>query len=360
MCIYYGDTHGLTYKKREHIFPAGLGGKTMLPKGYVSDQANELFSPLELNLMHSSIISLIRAMEGPGKRGSLKPQNASTSEICTYQSDDGTIELGYIKTGKPYTISQIHIDLTKTQFRFICPSDDTQPAEALEEFKKYLLNFSGKFVSIHSKELQPSTIIIGVWKNKFYIAYREFLPDTQYLSDQIKLFCQKAAIKGVSSHETHGEFKLNMIESPDSYRVYAKIAYNVLANFGGKQFVLDSRFDRIRNWILGGNDCKFEHLPQKFSPLPNLVFPPSAHFCFFTCNNGKLIAVVCLYSMWYHTFEFCDWNLLPDEYPYPGILGFVCDWKNGKEYTMRDWILKLVENSDSKEPDKFRKDKTSC
>ena len=65
-------------------------------------------------------------------------------------------------------------------------------------------------------------------------------------------------------------------------------------------------------------------------------------------------------SMWYHTFEFCDWNLLPDEYPYPGILGFVCDWKNGKEYTMRDWILKLVENSDSKDPDKFRKDKTSC
>ena len=45
MCIYYGDMPGLTYNKREHIFPAGLGGKAMLPKGYVSDQANELFSP---------------------------------------------------------------------------------------------------------------------------------------------------------------------------------------------------------------------------------------------------------------------------------------------------------------------------
>lgn len=37
MCIYYGDILGLTYEKREHIFPAGMGGKIMLPKGYVSD-----------------------------------------------------------------------------------------------------------------------------------------------------------------------------------------------------------------------------------------------------------------------------------------------------------------------------------
>lgn len=42
-CIYYGNQEGLTYNKREHVFPASLGCKTMLPKGWVSDQANEFF-----------------------------------------------------------------------------------------------------------------------------------------------------------------------------------------------------------------------------------------------------------------------------------------------------------------------------
>ena len=68
MCIYYGDMPELTYNKREHIFPAGLGGKTMLPKGYVSDQANELFSPLEAKLMHDSLLSTSRSLFDPGKR----------------------------------------------------------------------------------------------------------------------------------------------------------------------------------------------------------------------------------------------------------------------------------------------------
>lgn len=53
MCIYYSDRNDLTYKNREHIFPAGLGRMKMLPQGYVSDQANALFSPLELKIVSS-------------------------------------------------------------------------------------------------------------------------------------------------------------------------------------------------------------------------------------------------------------------------------------------------------------------
>ena len=43
MCIYLGEQAGLTYHKREHIFPAAIGGIHMLEKGWVSDQANEFF-----------------------------------------------------------------------------------------------------------------------------------------------------------------------------------------------------------------------------------------------------------------------------------------------------------------------------
>lgn len=60
MCIYLGDAPDLTYNKRKHIFPAGLGGTVTLPQGWVSDQANGLFSSMEGELMHSSPIALDR------------------------------------------------------------------------------------------------------------------------------------------------------------------------------------------------------------------------------------------------------------------------------------------------------------
>lgn len=51
MCTYLSEQDDLTYKNQEHIFPAGLGGTGMLPRGYVSDQANALFSPLDLKIV---------------------------------------------------------------------------------------------------------------------------------------------------------------------------------------------------------------------------------------------------------------------------------------------------------------------
>lgn len=66
-CIYYGNQEGLTYNKREHVFPASLGCKTMLPKGWVSDQANEFFSKMEDDFTHRSLIAMDRAFWGRGR-----------------------------------------------------------------------------------------------------------------------------------------------------------------------------------------------------------------------------------------------------------------------------------------------------
>lgn len=345
MCIYYGDIPELTYEKREHIFPAGLGGKMMLPKGYVSDQANELFSPLELSLMHNSMISIMRSIEGPGKRGNLNPRKASTSMICKYKADDGTIKLGYIKAGKPYSIPQLHIDKSNAQFRVIFPRASNDAAESLNLFKSSLSKFSGAFVSIQVNELDGSTVIIGVWGDKFYVAYGETIPDVQFLFKQIAIFCQKAKVVSVNRCDTNDEFELPLVESSISYRVYAKIAYNVLAYFRGEQFVQDPRFDRIRNWILGRENIDdFNSLPQFFSRSDFLFFPDSAHFCYFMRLNNKLIAVVCLYGVLHRIFEFSDWNPLLDRYPYPGFLGLICDWKKGREYNMNDWLYKVAKD----------------
>lgn len=346
MCIYFGDIPNLTYEKREHIFPAGLGGKMMLPKGYVSDQANELFSPLELGLMRSSIISMIRAFEGPGKRGSSRPLKASASEICTYEANDGTIELGYIKAGKPYSIPQlaISIDLIEPEFRLITPRQEIEPAKILESFKSALSKFAGKFVSIHARELGKSVVIIGAWKDKLYVAFGDTAPETQFLAEKIDLFCKSATVKETSHRDTHGKFNLHLMECEASCRVYAKIAYNVLAQFRGEAFVQHGRFQKIRSWILGDLDTDdFMSLPQGFYGMDHFQFPNKAHFCFFMrSENNKLVAIVCLYGMFLHNFEFADWDASLDAYEFPCFLGLVCDWKQEQEYTMNEWMCILA------------------
>lgn len=346
MCIYYGDMPGLTYTKREHIFPAGLGGKMILPQGYVSDQANELFSQWELDLMRHSIISMIRAMEGPGKRGSSSPSKASASEVSIYKTDNGTFELGYIKAGKSNSIPQIVIstDAAETKFHFIAPRSENEPEEILTSFKNALSKFIGKFISVHVSELEPSLIIVGAWNGKFYIAFSDSPPTAQFLSDKISLFCKKAKVKEVSQRDTYGKFELHLMEDENTCRVYAKIAYNVLAYFRGDTFVQDVRFKEIRRWILGESDTdKFFSLPKWFGDMNVLRFPEKAHFCFFMrSEGGKLLAVVCLYGAFLHTFEFSEWDEAEDAYDFPGFLGLICDWKQKQEYTMNEWINTLV------------------
>jgi hypothetical protein len=71
-CIYLKGTEPvLSFNSQEHIFPAGIGGIQMLPKGYVSDQFNNSFSKIELDFMRNSLIALPRQFYGPGKRGSI-------------------------------------------------------------------------------------------------------------------------------------------------------------------------------------------------------------------------------------------------------------------------------------------------
>ncbi len=61
-CIYLFDKKcELSYKKKEHVISAGIGGKRTLPKGYVSDQANEMFSKYELMCLRYSPMQIARA-----------------------------------------------------------------------------------------------------------------------------------------------------------------------------------------------------------------------------------------------------------------------------------------------------------
>jgi hypothetical protein len=68
------------------IIPAGLGGITKLPHGYVSDAANNYFSSCELRALRNSFLAINRNNNGPGRRGSLNVQHARSPVIQVFDA----------------------------------------------------------------------------------------------------------------------------------------------------------------------------------------------------------------------------------------------------------------------------------
>lgn len=106
LCIYTkeNDTEA-HFRNQEHIIPACIGGMQKLPKGYVSDEVNTLFSALELKLARNSPITLPRMFIGPGKRGSHNPKRrGGASKIVSVMksNENGIYSLGYIRMGTPF------------------------------------------------------------------------------------------------------------------------------------------------------------------------------------------------------------------------------------------------------------------
>ena len=82
-CIYYKDNLGLTFNKREHIFPKAIGGIERLEAGVVSDQANEFFANnLEVKTLRTSEIIVARWIHGFNKKPS--KENKKNRTVSKY------------------------------------------------------------------------------------------------------------------------------------------------------------------------------------------------------------------------------------------------------------------------------------
>lgn len=217
-CIYYGNQEGLTYNKREHVFPASLGCKTMLPKGWVSDQANELFSPMEEILTRRSSISTERALFGPGKRGSLAPQKAAQSDVCVGVDEKGDCVLSYMALGTPYNIS--HFCRGAKQYR-ICLAVKDMP-DAATKFISALNNFDEhtKYVTLTSKDISPSEVLVGYHKGKYYIASHPSQKDSYHIEKEIKVFLSYSDAvlnaKNMREEQTHVKMGFQLQETPET------------------------------------------------------------------------------------------------------------------------------------------------
>lgn len=119
-------------------------------------------------------------------------------------------------------------------------------------------------------------------------------------------------------------------------RTMDKIAINVLAHIKNKNFVMNPCFDKFKNWILkGGNDWYHCQMGEE-KMFINTILPDFAHYCIFTQDEKFLIADVCLYNHWRKMFAISPRINEFETYP----VGYICDWKNKKEYNFIDYVLK--------------------
>ncbi len=343
ICIYLKKTEPeVTFNSAEHIIPAGIGGIRKLNYGTVCDQVNTgIFSNIEKDFMRNSIISIPRQFYGPGKRGSLSPQNASKSKVhvMTQKDEVDEVSLGYIKLGKPHQIPQFKINKDKEMI-MIFDLYDGDYNEQLNIFINKLGDFDGQYILINDKKFLKDEIIVGFYENRWYVAsYKEI--DKIELEKIIKAIAKKEfEIKGspieqithITSHQKMG-FKIDYY-----FRVCAKIAFNYLAHCKGTGFVLQNKFDPIREWIVNGGENIYVKMIDKSketpSPLEYLNFPEESHKVFILKSGKCLISYIGFYGNNFDTVIcLCD-NF--DEHF--NLDAYICDWKNRQEYTLNEYL----------------------
>ncbi|WP_123053166.1 hypothetical protein [Clostridium sp. JN-1] len=337
-CIYLKKTEPeVTFKEREHIIPAGIGGIAKLPKGMVSDQFNtDIFSRIELDFMRNSIIAIPRQFEGPGKRGSLCTKNATKSKIhvMSFSNDPSNVILGYTKLATPHPIPQFKI-INQTRIDTILDPSEGNYNIQLSNLIEALRNFNNKYITIKDNNIPSNIMLLGNFQNKWYLGVHDDTvkpPSLEYINKIIKSIIvskpqPKFESEQVISHQS------TKFDIENFYRVCAKIVFNFLAFSNGSQFVLQNKFDPIRNWIVNGGKNKFSVLidrgkyPKKFS------LPGKVHNISIIKVNDKLLGLLSLYNHFDISVNICD-NFTESYF----FNGYVCDWENREEYDLFEYV----------------------
>lgn len=346
MCIYYKDQSGLKYTSQEHIIPAGIGGKSKLSKGLVSDEFNNSISKVERKFLQSSLMSIPRVMLGPGKRGSLAESKATKSKIhlITSHEDETIYAIGYTKLGKVFEIPHMKLDTqsNKVEISFDNSVPEFGFSKAIADFlKKCTESDQLKIKEISDKNIPVNIALIGIMNGieKHYNCFIIIHP-----TNKLKLTTKKisAIANGIKSNGLSANNKTYMPTvhdtadfSIDYFRIYGKIAFNFLASLKGKEFVLNKCFDNVRTWIASGGENNFANMLEnaKFPPI-GFSLPDDAHVIIITKIESRLVAYVYLY---YHfgvqiilSDNFVE-NFLPN--------GLISDWKNNEEYLLQDYLF---------------------
>lgn len=349
-CIYTKQMFEISKDKKypqEHIVPAGLGGIKMLPEDYVSIEANNSFSTFERDVMKKGIISLPRSFFGPGKRGkqnqNLKHQSKSIIHLMENQKTK-ELELGFFAKGHPYTIFQMFIEnfdkVKIKQHNFslngVQGTQEKNTDKILKEMIK-ALQFPEYFnyVQITNKTFPKGKIILGCFEKKIYLAISPDL-NKKEISDWFTSVKFQDANKGSKTFEYQPKCSLNLETNLFSIaRLCAKTAFNLLADRKGKEFVLNSKFDEIRNFILNGEGeyTNFWGLSDKLDDelIEKILTKYNRHFIMIDSIKGELRALVSFYGMIFHVklAKNCDFEFSEN---------MICFWEDKREMTIEQFF----------------------
>lgn len=351
-CIYfYKEKSNLTYDSAEHIIPAGLGGMKKLPKGYVSDKANKLFSKMEIKALRYSILTGSRLRHGPGKRGNQKVKKEKTPVIRLLNEQNiNDSKLGYIFMGEAYIIPQIlcAFNCLSGEMKIDLIGDDYENDDFSEYFVTFksklidfLLNQKRDFTFIENDEKSNSSFHIGLHGNKWYVSSNtHYFKLDNYINTIINYFIMNSTNslgkinKNIIYNTSKSEFRYkSQIDITDMrvFYLFLKIAFNSVAYLLGQEVALSSSFDNVRrdivncenidNYIISGSECKelFENYVMNFKN--------NEHYVFIVSKGATLYSYVSLYNEWN------SYMILSNNYQGEPIMsGFICDWKSKNEY----------------------------
>lgn len=354
MCIYYKEREGLSYAKREHVFPAGIGGILTLPQGVVSDQFNYDISKIERSFLRDGIISIPRQFWGPGKRGNLNPKRATKSKIqlITDVSNPNIFALGYTQLGRNFEIPHLDIDITTGECKFSFSRSEMSPEGVITEFTNTCLSkHAPQFKITYSDILPLNRILIGITKDMGQsdeiIIYQNSKTEFEVSNDRLKDIISRLAFNAPPIETTYmprveGKLTFHL----DHLRIYGKIAINYLAFKMGKEIVLDPAFDACRNWIAYGghyDDVKLNYDSDNTFRIDAEILPADSHHVYVTSIENVVLAEVCLYGS-----NRVSLLLARDLRAKVNLCGMVCDWKKRVELDIFQAIAETVEKSDKK------------
>lgn len=356
-CIYLNQSkENFSYKKQEHVIPAGLGGIAKLPKGIVSDQANKLFSKYELIALRRTILSINRNNQGPGKRGSLSVDKVTSPQIhlleATEESQNKNFDakyaprkLGFLFMGNSCIIPQILFPI-RDDFSFNIPRliTDNISNDAMSSIYEFLF---GLQCFIHSKNKEyilvnselkrdDKYVIIGSHNKKWFI---NTSLNNKQLDSIMKILEQKPLPEDIPVLITSKSTYRYSYTSPDLINdsmpfIYVKTAFNTLAYFQGQDFVLNPQFDEVRNAIIEIKDTHRFFIRQ---PIPAWLVnwvrkevKPKEHFVVINAEKNYIDAYVSFYREGLN-----EVIRLTNDYSGENFRrGFICNWEKSQERYM--------------------------
>ena len=357
-CIYTGkETPQASFDSAEHIFPKCIGGQNCLPRGYVSDETNNIFSKYERQFARENPIVLINRMFYPrvGRK-----HHKNREKIAVFKYDD-KVTLGYVTEANPICLNQISFfglsdeTLEKSLSCRITLSSNTEGSnkERYEAFLEALKNYNGCPSPIKSDDIPDNIILFGCKDKCWHLGVSKYqnpeliksmvLKAVQNLIANLEKFNEQYKESELTSNQVTASFEI-MFNYEDVFRVYAKIAFNALASLKGQEYVLNPEFDDIRNAILEGEDilsyvtiadCKNvqKEITDKFSDRVSVG--DRCHSVVFCTLDNYLYGFVSLYGT---------------DHPIVVKLGltsanivdmYLCDWQNKKDYKLIDYVTSV-------------------